>query len=66
MVTKSSKIWLGIIVLALAVGGYFLWQKLEPKKVEEVSRDVLVSVPTVSVVSKTLFREDQLPGEIEA
>jgi len=66
MVTKSSKIWLGIIVLALAVGGYFLWQKLEPKKVEEVSGDVLVSVPTVSVVSKTLFREDQLPGEIEA
>ncbi len=52
--------------MALAVGGYFLWQKLVPKKVEEVSKDVLVSVPTVTVVSKTLFREDQLPGEIEA
>jgi RND family efflux transporter MFP subunit len=65
MVT-SKKVLLSILVLALAVGGYFLWQKLVPKKVEEVSKDVLVSVPTVTVVSKTLFREDQLPGEIEA
>lgn len=66
MATNSAKIWLSILALALAVGGYFLWQKLEPKKVEEVAKDVLVSVPTVTVVSKTLFREDQLPGEIEA
>ena len=66
MATNSAKIWLSILALALAVGGYFLWQKLEPKKVEDVAKDVLVSVPTVTVVSKTLFREDQLPGEIEA
>jgi RND family efflux transporter MFP subunit len=68
-----SAISLGNIVfvaLFLAVAGgifYFLWanhnNRMQPVEAPEQSRPPVVVVP---VVSKTLFREDQLPGEINA
>lgn len=56
------------IVIAIAGGAfYFLYQKHnKPIVSDETREDVLVSVPVVSVQKKTLFREDQLPGEINA
>lgn len=55
-----------IVVLALAgVAFYFIYQQRHKPMVEtEVSE--VVTIPTVKVVSKILFREDQLPGEINA
>ncbi len=60
---------IGLIVAVTAVvgaGGYFAYQYLQPKKEEAPPAVVLVSVPTVPVTVKTLFREDKLPGEIDA
>ncbi|MDX2105555.1 MAG: efflux RND transporter periplasmic adaptor subunit [Candidatus Melainabacteria bacterium] len=58
------------IIIVLAAAGaafYYMWQKKnEPLVQDNVKRDFLVSVPVVPVVKKTLFREDQLPGEIDA
>ena len=57
-----------LVFLGLAGGlFFFLWsghnKEMQP---EEAAAQPLIKVPVVSVVSKTLFREDQLPGEIEA
>jgi RND family efflux transporter MFP subunit len=59
---------IGIIVtIILIVAGYFGWKTFFSKKpVEEVKQVTAVPVPAVTVVSRTLFREDQLPGEIHA
>lgn len=58
------------IIIVLAAAGaafYYMWQKKnEPLVQDNVKRDFLISVPVVPVVKKTLFREDQLPGEIDA
>lgn len=66
--TSNTKIVTTVIAAAVvAAGAYFAWQNFsKPAKVEEAHSDTLVSVPVVPVVSKMLFREDQLPGEIDA
>lgn len=57
-------------VIVLALGGaafYFLWLNHHNKKeIVEVSDGSAQKLNVVPVVTKTLFREDQLPGEIEA
>lgn len=55
-------------VLAVAGLAFFLlWQRHETSmEIPKTPAPEVVSVPTVPIVSKTLFREDQLPGEIEA
>lgn len=57
-------------VIVLAMGGaafYFLWLNHHNKKeVVEVTSNVAQKLDVVPIVTKTLFREDQLPGEIEA
>lgn len=57
-----------VIVVAVAGGAfYFMWEKRNrPIVSRDVRSDVAISVPVVSVVKKTLFRDDQLPGEIDA
>jgi membrane fusion protein, multidrug efflux system len=65
---KRNNMLFVAIVLVLAGGAFTLiWlnhnRSLEVPK--EIASDV-ISVRTVPVFSKTLFREDQLPGEIEA
>lgn len=55
-----------LIVIAIAGGAfYFMWLKRQKPVVVEQKADI-VSVEVVPVVKKTLFREDQLPGEINA
>jgi membrane fusion protein, multidrug efflux system len=56
-----------VIVLALAGGAFFLLQlRHNQPLVSNEEKTTVVSVPVTKVVSKTLFREDQLPGEINA
>ena len=59
-----------LVVLAMAGAGfYFLWLRHHEQK-EVVSEKPLsqeaISLDVVPIVSQTLFREDQLPGEIQA
>lgn len=57
------------VAVVLAIAGlafFFLQQRHNRPLVETEERPTVVSVPTTKVVSKTLFREDQLPGEINA
>lgn len=57
------------VAVVLAIAGlafFFLQQRHNRPLVETEERTTVVSVPTTKVVSKTLFREDQLPGEINA
>lgn len=55
-----------LAVLVLAGGGYFFWQQFHEKKqlTEKVTDGD--SIEVVPVISKILFREEQLPGEINA
>ncbi|MBX9952910.1 MAG: efflux RND transporter periplasmic adaptor subunit [Candidatus Obscuribacterales bacterium] len=56
-----------VIVLALAGGAFFLLQMRHNQPlVSTEEKQTVVSVPVTKVISKTLFREDQLPGEINA
>lgn len=56
-----------VIVLALAGGAFFLLQMRHNQPlVSTEERQTVASVPVTKVISKTLFREDQLPGEINA
>jgi len=56
-----------VIVVALAgIGFFFLQMRHNQPLVSTEVKQTVASVPTVKVVSKTLFREDQLPGEINA
>lgn len=66
--TTNTKIVTTVVAAAVvAAGAYFAWQNFsKPAIVKEEHTDTLVSVPVVPVVSKMLFREDQLPGEIDA
>jgi len=64
---SKSKILIAIIIgsIVVIVASFFVWKSFfEQRAVEEPSPPVEVAV--VRVISKTLFREDQLPGEIEA
>jgi membrane fusion protein, multidrug efflux system len=56
------------LVLAILVAiGFVAWKELAKKPLpsEQPRSDVLM-IPSVKVVSKTLFREDQLPSEVTA
>jgi RND family efflux transporter MFP subunit len=56
-----------VIVLALAAGAFFLLQLRHNRPlVSTEEKQTIASVPVTKVISKTLFREDQLPGEINA
>jgi multidrug resistance efflux pump len=57
-----------LIVLALAaLAFFFLRQKHDRPLISKEGGDgVVISVPVVPVIKKVLFREDQLPGEIDA
>lgn len=57
-----------LAVLGLAATAFFfLWQQHnQPLINPEAPAPSAISVPLVAVESKTLFREDQLPGEIDA
>ncbi|HNB23688.1 MAG TPA: efflux RND transporter periplasmic adaptor subunit [Candidatus Melainabacteria bacterium] len=55
------------VVLALAAGAFFLLQMRHNQPlVSSEEKQTVASVPVTKVISKTLFREDQLPGEINA
>lgn len=56
------------IVLGIAgIAFFFLWSHYhQPLEDQRTQTTTIISVATVPVVAKTLFREDQLPGEIEA
>ncbi len=55
-----------VVIIAIAGGVfYFMWLKRQKPVAPEVKTDV-ISVDVVPVTKKTLFREDQLPGEINA
>jgi len=56
-----------VIVLALAAGAFFLLQMRHNRPlVSTEEKQTIASVPVTKVISKTLFRKDQLPGEINA
>ena len=56
-----------VIVMAIAGGAfYFMWMKRQKPLVVEKPAPSEITLPVVPVVKKTLFREDQLPGEINA
>jgi membrane fusion protein, multidrug efflux system len=57
-----------LVVLVLAGAAYFfIWQHHDAINHEDDEKpQALISIPAIKVVSKTLFREDQLPGEIDA
>ena len=52
--------------LVAVAGSFFVWQWFFGQNIKERPASTGLTVPVVPVVSKTLFREDQLPGEIEA
>ena len=55
-----------VVLLIAGAGFYFLfnhWQK--SKEMPETEPAKAIQVPVVPVESRTLFREDQIPGEIE-
>ncbi|MBX9666171.1 MAG: efflux RND transporter periplasmic adaptor subunit [Candidatus Obscuribacterales bacterium] len=63
-----KNILFALVVVALAgVAFFFLWErKNRPIVNDHEKSEVVVPVNVVPVVKKVLFREDQLPGEIEA
>lgn len=64
--TKSMA--LAIVAIVACAGGFFAYQQYQKSQHKEIetATDNAASVATTTVVSKTLFREDQLPGEIDA
>ncbi len=72
MIAKSllpkDKVMVSIIfgsIVAVAFS-FFVWKWFFEHRVEKEETALEVAVAVVPVISKTLFREDQLPGEIEA
>lgn len=63
---KNAAFALAVIAVGL-MAFYFLWKhyKEKPEEVLTVT-ETKVDVPVVKVTAKELFREDQLPGEIDA
>src|SRR5579883_3176562 len=56
-----------VVIVLAGVAFFFLWQRRhQPIVSEDENKAVSISVPVIPVVKKTLFRQDQLPGEIEA
>lgn len=64
---KKNMLVVATVIALAGVAYFFLWRKhTQPLVNDEVKPKVAISVPVASVVEKTLFREDQLPGEIDA
>ena len=64
---KTNMVTLAIVIAVAGIAFFFLWKKHSRPLVDtRETPDVAVSVPVATVVKKTLFREDQLPGEIDA
>ncbi|HMO20642.1 MAG TPA: hypothetical protein PKC98_06720, partial [Candidatus Melainabacteria bacterium] len=64
---KTNMVTLAIVIAVAGIAFFFLWKKHSRPLVDtRETPDVAVSVPVATVVKKTLFREDQIPGEIDA
>lgn len=64
---KTNMVTLAIVIAVAGIAFFFLWKKHSRPLVDtRETPEVAVSVPVATVVKKTLFREDQLPGEIDA
>ena len=64
---KKNLLFVAVVIGIAGIAYFFLWRKHSQPLVDTKTKpDVAVSVPVVSVVKRTLFREDQLPGEIDA
>ena len=67
ILTRTNVITVIVIVLCAGVAYFFLWKKHENVKlVPKEAQQEEAPVQVVKVTSKTLFREEQLPGEIDA
>jgi membrane fusion protein (multidrug efflux system) len=67
ILNKTNVITVIVVVLCAGIAFFFLWKKhADVKPVLKEVKQEEVLVPVVKVASKTLFREDQLPGEIDA
>lgn len=65
--SKTNLLTLSIVIAVAGLAFFFLWKKHSRPLVDtRETPDVAISVPVAPVVKKTLFREDQLPGEIDA
>jgi RND family efflux transporter MFP subunit len=67
IINRTNVTFVLVILVVAAIAILLIWSRYgqhseENKDVPETT----ISVPAVKVVSKTLFREDQLPGEINA
>ncbi len=62
---NSSWIKASVAVLLIAVIAFVIYQFLFNKHPEEEHQEIS-DLPVVEITKKTLFREDQLPGEIQA
>jgi len=56
-----------LILITICVFGFFVWKHFNEKSgAEDSYAHEVAEIPVVPVVAKNLFREDQLPSEIEA
>ncbi len=68
ILNSSVKVVIVAVCLAAVVAAcaFFVWKFFMAKRGVEEAAAPAVKVPVTPIVTKTLFREDQLPGEIEA
>ncbi len=67
ILTPRNLGFVAVVLVLAGIGFYMLWHHHSRPLVDPDSKQPsLISVATVPVVAKTLFREDQLPGEIDA
>src|ERR1700677_4208163 len=67
IVTKTNIIFVLAVLAVSAVAFGMIWLHYRHEPVESIEQpEKPVAIPAVKVISKTLFREDQLPGEINA
>lgn len=63
----KNLIFVVVVLAAAGAGFYFLYQNWHKSKEEPViTAAAPLSIPAVEIESRILFREDQLPGEIDA
>ena len=66
MFSGKNIAFVSIVLILAAIAFFFLWKHFHHSDEEEAAPPAELKVPVVRVVSKALFREDQLPGEINA
>jgi len=65
--TRKNLTFVLVVFLLAGAGFYLLWERHHRTlHTTGVPRQTEISVPAVAVTRRTLFREDQLPGEIDA